>query len=94
MNAATIKETSFTDELGATISIPADRIGLYALTKAEEAAVVSRFIADYTAGFSIALTECEVSVFASVASDLAAASKAATSGLSEVLEAMQKRGQK
>jgi hypothetical protein len=86
--------SSFTDDIGATISIPAERIGLYAIVKSEQAAVLSRFVADYTAGFNIDLTESEVSIFASVVGDLAAASKAATSGLSEAIEAMQEGVQK
>jgi hypothetical protein len=93
MSAKAARVTSFTDELGATTSIPANSLSLFAQAKAEQAATVSRFVANYTAGCAIELTECDVSIFAGLAGDLAEASREATSALTEALDAATKGDQ-
>jgi hypothetical protein len=72
---------SFVDRHGATLTIPASQIALYAVIKGEQLAALSGLVADHAAGFQISLTERDLVAFAGLASELADTSRSIMSAL-------------
>jgi hypothetical protein len=66
---------TFTDAQGATVSIPRNEMAVYAAIRTEQLSTLTSLIHDQVAGNQIELSEIDLTHLASLASELAHASK-------------------
>lgn len=83
MNITKGKAVTFTDLHFANISIPADRVPLYAMFKADQLTILNRILSDHASGFNLSLSENDVAMLSGLASELAHVSCNLVSTLTE-----------
>jgi len=76
-------DASYTDMQGAHVTIPADALPLYALTKAGQADVLNRLLSDLANGFQLEIGENDRATLAGLASEIANASHAIVAAITQ-----------